>query len=71
MTVSLDIERPQLLWGLNDVFGIQDLECWFSAACTRTLIIPILSQLNKIPRTDTYLFKIHSNIALPFTPRPT
>ena len=32
-------------------------------------IIPILSRINPIPRTDTYLFKVHSNIFLPPTPR--
>ena len=26
------------------------------------LSIPILSQINPIPRIDTYLFKVHSNI---------
>ena len=36
----------------------------------RSPIIPILSQINPIPRIDTYLFKVHSNIVLPFTPRP-
>ena len=25
---------------------------------------------NPIPRIDTYLFKVHSNIVLPSTPRP-
>jgi hypothetical protein len=25
---------------------------------------------NPIPRTDTYLFKVHPNIVLPPTPRP-
>ena len=33
-------------------------------------IIPISSRINPIPRTATYLFKIHSNIVLPSTPRP-
>ena len=33
-------------------------------------IIPILSQINPITRIDTYLFKVHSNIVLPSTPRP-
>ena len=33
-------------------------------------IIPILSRINPIPRTDNYLFKVHSNIVLPSTPRP-
>ena len=33
-------------------------------------IIPILSRINPIPRIDTYLFKVHSNIVLPSTPRP-
>ena len=28
-------------------------------------IIPILSRINPIPRIDTYLFKVHSNILLP------
>ena len=28
------------------------------------LIIPILSRINPIPRIYTYLFKMHSNIAL-------
>ena len=32
--------------------------------------IPIVSRNNTIPRIDTYLFKIHSNIVLPSTPRP-
>ena len=30
-------------------------------------IIPILSQINPVPRMDTYFFKIHYNIALPST----
>ena len=30
-----------------------------------SLIIPILSRINPIPRIDTYLFKVHSNIILP------
>jgi len=30
-------------------------------------IIPILSRINTIPRIDTYLFKVHSNIVLPPT----
>ena len=33
-------------------------------------IIPILSRINPISRIDTYLFKVHSNIILPSTPRP-
>ena len=33
-------------------------------------IIPILSRINPISRIDTYLFKVHSNIVLPSTPRP-
>ena len=28
-------------------------------------IIPILSRINPIPRIDTYLFKVHSNIVFP------
>jgi hypothetical protein len=32
-------------------------------------IIPILSQINTIPRSDTYFFKVHSKIVL-HTPRP-
>ena len=31
-------------------------------------IIPILSRINLIPRIDTYLSKVHSNIVLPSTP---
>ena len=31
-------------------------------------LIPILTQINGIPRTDTYFFKIHSNIVLASTP---
>ena len=31
--------------------------------------ITILSRINRIPRIETYLFKIHSNIVLPSTPR--
>ena len=31
-------------------------------------IIPILSRINPIPRIDTYLFKVHSNIVLPSAP---
>jgi hypothetical protein len=31
---------------------------------------PILSRINLVPRIDTYLFKVHSNIVLPSTPRP-
>ena len=34
------------------------------------LIIPILSRINPIPRIYTYLFKVHSNIALLSTPSP-
>ena len=33
-------------------------------------IILILSRINPIPRIDTNLFKVHSNIALPSTPWP-
>ena len=33
-------------------------------------IIPILSRINPIPRIEAYLFKVHSNIVLPSTPRP-
>ena len=33
-------------------------------------IITILNRINPIPRIDTYLFKVHSNIVLPSTPRP-
>ena len=33
-------------------------------------VIPILSRINSIPHIDTYLFKVHSNIVLPSTPRP-
>ena len=33
-------------------------------------IIPILSRVNAIPLTDTYVFKVHSNITLPSTPKP-
>ena len=33
-------------------------------------IITILSRINPIPRIDTNLFKVHSNIVLPSTPRP-
>ena len=32
-------------------------------------IIPILSRINPIPRIDTHLFKVHSNIVLQSTPR--
>ena len=32
-------------------------------------IIPILSRINPIHRINTYFFKIHSNIVLPFTRR--
>ena len=31
--------------------------------------IPILSQINPIPCTDTYFFRVHSNIVLPSTSR--
>ena len=34
-------------------------------------IIPILIRINPITRIDTYLFKVHSKIVLPSTPRPT
>jgi hypothetical protein len=33
-------------------------------------IIAILSRINPILRIDTYIFKVHSNIVLPSTPRP-
>ena len=33
-------------------------------------IIPILWKINHIPRIDTYLFNVHSNIVFPSTPRP-
>ena len=29
-----------------------------------------MNQINPIPRIDTYLFKVYSNIVLPSTPRP-
>ena len=32
---------------------------------------PYLSRINSIPCIDTYFFKIHSNIVLPSTPRPS
>ena len=38
----------------------------FNAAFTR----PNLSRINPIHRIDTYLFKVHSNIVLPATPKP-
>ena len=38
----------------------------FNAAFIRTL--SFLSQINPIPRIDTYFFKVHSNIVLS-TPR--
>ena len=31
---------------------------------------PILSQINPIPRSNTYFLKIHSNIVVPTTPMP-
>ena len=34
-------------------------------------IIPILILINPIPRFDTYLFKIHSDIFLSSAPRPS
>ena len=34
-------------------------------------IIPILSRINPIPRMDTHIFKIHFNIVLPSTTRPS
>ena len=34
-------------------------------------IIPIPSRINPIPRIDTRLFKVHSNIVLPCTSRPS
>ena len=40
----------------------------FNAAFTSAPIIPILSRINPFTRTDTYLFKVHSNIVLPSTP---
>ena len=37
----------------------------FNAAINKgSPIIPILSQINPIPRIDTYFFKVHSNIVL-------
>ena len=33
-------------------------------------IIPILTQINPIPRIGTYPFKVHSNNVLPSTPKP-
>ena len=32
-------------------------------------IIPILNRINPMPRIDTYFFKIHSTIFLPYLPR--
>ena len=44
----------------------------FNATLSKgTPIIPILSRINPIPRIDAYFFKIHSNIVLPSTPRPS
>ena len=34
-------------------------------------IIPLLSRIKPIPRIDTYFFKIHYNIILPSTRRPS
>ena len=31
-------------------------------------IIPIVNQINPVPRIDTYLFKIHSNVVLHLGP---
>ena len=39
--------------------------------CKGSPITPIPNSINPIPRTDTYFFKIHSNIVLPSTPRPS
>ena len=33
-------------------------------------MIHILSRINPIPRIDAYLFKVYSNIVLPYRPRP-
>ena len=34
-------------------------------------IIPILSQINPLPRIDIYFLKVHFNIVLPSNPRPS
>ena len=34
-------------------------------------VIRILNQINPIPHIDTYFIKIHSNIVLRSTPRPS
>ena len=35
---------------------------WFNATFTGFPTIPIASRINTIPRIDTYLLKIHSNV---------
>jgi hypothetical protein len=40
----------------------------FNAVFTKDPIIPILNRIGAIPRIDTYLYKIHSNIVLPSRP---
>ena len=42
-----------------------------NAAFTWAPIIPNLSRINPILRIDTHFFKVHSNIVLPSTPRPS
>ena len=34
-------------------------------------VMPILRRIKHFPRIDTYFFKIHCNIVLPSTPRPS
>ena len=53
----------------NSLHGLWDPEVQCSIH-KGSPIIPILSWINPITRIDTYLFKVHSNIVLPSTPRP-
>ena len=50
--------------GLQPALGLMnpEVQCRIHEG---SLIIPILSRINPIPRIDTYLFKVHSNIVLP------
>ena len=56
--VNLTLTKNSMVYGTRG----------FKSAFT---IIPILSQINPIPRIDTYIFKIYSNIVFPSTPRPS
>ena len=54
----------------SQVETIRKIQMAFDDDAIGSPIMIILSQINPVPHTDTYFFKVHSNIVLPPTPRP-